>query len=137
MLLQSLSLTGLLRAPPIFRLRTPRTTLRSFVVPAQATHVLQSFDEMQVDNPLVPQAFASSTLDRSAGDKRDPAFVTEALHEALLLFVNGKGVCVRNVPGPVSLYWAGHTDLAGFQLAIQPGSSKISSTGTSDICRAL
>ncbi len=84
---------------------------------------------MQVDNPLAPQAFASSTLDRSAGDKRDPAFVTNALPSALLLFVNGKGVCVKHVDGRASLFWATHSDLHKFEVAIQQASGEVSLIG--------
>ncbi|KAK9817473.1 hypothetical protein WJX74_009806 [Apatococcus lobatus] len=83
---------------------------------------------MQVDNPLVTQAFASNKLNRSAGDKRDPAFVSVALRTPLLLFVNGAAVCVREAESKTALFWASPRDLERLGLGIYQ--DQISSQGS-------
>ena len=129
MLVPGVSIPGLVRSPHLLRFHTRPAALRCFSAPASAGLAQPSTEAMQVDNPLIPQAFASSTLDRSAGNKREPSFVSDALRKCLLLFVNGKAICVRNFEGRATLYWATESDLEKFGLAMPAGTEQIHIAG--------
>lgn len=130
MLLSDISLPALLRAPRLLKVAAHRKSLQVAAISAHISPRPQFSEDMQVDNPLATQAFASNKLNRSAGDKRDPAFTSIALRTPSLLFVNGAEVCVRHAESKTALFWATQGDLQSLGVGISQ--DQVTSAGEED-----
>lgn len=134
MLLSGTTLPALLRAPRALKIAEHKKYFQILALPTPIS-APRPTDDMQVDNPLAPQAFASNRLDRSAGDKRDPAFVGVALRTPLLLFVNGAAVCVSGAESRTALFWAAPRDLESLGLGISR--DQVTSLGSNTVLYSL
>lgn len=131
MFLSDISLPALLRAPRLLKVAEHRKSLQVLAISAHTSPRPRLSEDMQVDNPLAIQAFASNKLNRSAGDKRDPAFTTTALRTPSLLFVNGAEVCVRDAESRTALFWATPPDLQNLGLGISE--DRVTSAGEENL----